>query len=60
MRSTSSNLFRVGVAYVAGTALAPLLALYLFVGPCAGGRSGLVLAFRGWGVSVGAAWCAKS
>ena len=40
-----------------GAVVAPLLAAYLFVGPCAGGKSGVVVAFKGWGVQVTAAYC---
>ena len=45
-------------AFVAGSALAPLLVAYLFVGTCGGGRSGFVLAFKAGKVAVTAGWCA--
>jgi hypothetical protein len=35
----------------------PLLAAFLFVGGCSGGRSGFVLTLKAGRVAVTAAWC---
>jgi hypothetical protein len=37
--------------------VAPLLAAFLFVGSCSGGKSGFVITFKAGRVAVTAAWC---
>ena len=43
--------------FFAGSAAAPLLAAYLFIGGCGAGKSGFVLGFHVGRVAVTAAWC---
>jgi hypothetical protein len=56
LRRRSSVLVRSAWC-LAGSALAPLLVAYLYVGSCGGGKSGIVFAFRAGKVVVTAAWC---
>lgn len=56
-RSVVSVTSRVPKGALCASLVAPLLATYLFLGSCGGGKHGFVVAFHGWGVSAAAAVC---
>jgi hypothetical protein len=57
MKGSLMSWMRRGASYVGGSAALPLLAVYLYVAPCSGGQTGVVFAFKGWGVSVAGGYC---
>ena len=57
MKRWIPSFFLRGAPFFGASAIAPLLVAYLYVGACGGGKSGVVVAFKGWGIAVTAAWC---
>jgi hypothetical protein len=63
MKRRSQSVVKGGASLIAAGALTPMVALlaaYLYVGACGGGKTGFVLALRAGKIAVRVAWCEAS